>query len=58
LGKACSTHADEIVVRKLNAREHLEDLGIDRRIILKLILKKKIMNEGMDWIHLSEGWGK
>jgi hypothetical protein len=42
LGKACSTHADEIIVRKLNARDRLEDLGIDSRIILNLILKKVI----------------
>jgi hypothetical protein len=34
----------------MNGRDHLEDLGLDRRIILKLILKKQ--SEGM-WTGFS-----
>jgi hypothetical protein len=35
----------------LKEREDLEDLGIDRRIILNWILKKC---ESVDWIHLAQ----
>jgi hypothetical protein len=34
------TGACRFLVRSPEEREHLEDLGIDRRIILKLIFKK------------------
>jgi hypothetical protein len=33
-------------------RDHLEDLGIDGRIILKWILKKA--DWGIDWIHRAQ----
>jgi hypothetical protein len=33
-------------------RDHLEDLGIDGKIILKCILKTE--DEGMDWIAVAE----
>jgi hypothetical protein len=33
----------------LKGREHLEDLGVDRRIILKCIVW-----EGVDWIRLAQ----
>jgi hypothetical protein len=39
--------------------DHLEDLGVDGRIILKLIFKKCNGGGGMDWIDLaqdSERW--
>jgi hypothetical protein len=36
----------------LKEGEHLEDLGVDRRIILKWILKK--CDGGMDWIELAQ----
>jgi hypothetical protein len=32
-------------------KRHLEDLGVDGRIILKYIFKK--WNEGMDWIDMA-----
>jgi hypothetical protein len=43
MGKACGMHGrDEKylqnLVRKLKGRDHLRDLGVDRRIILKWIL--------------------
>jgi hypothetical protein len=36
----------------LRERDHLEYVGIDRRIILKWIFKK--WDGGMDWIYLSQ----
>jgi hypothetical protein len=36
----------------LKGRDHLGDLGIDRRITLKWILKKHV--KGVDWIHLAQ----
>jgi len=33
-------------------RDHLENLGVDWRIILKWIFKKWDGREGMDWIAL------
>ena len=35
----------------------MEDLGVDRRIILKWILKKCGW-EGVDWIHLAQDRGQ
>jgi hypothetical protein len=37
---------------KKKERDHLEDLGLDRRIILKWILKK--YDGGRDWIKLAQ----
>jgi hypothetical protein len=37
---------------KLEIRNHLEDLGVYGRIILKRIFKK--WNRSMDWIDLAE----
>jgi hypothetical protein len=46
VGGACNTHGrDEKWIKKLwsvnlNGRDHLEDLGVDRRIILELTFGK------------------
>jgi len=40
----------------LRAREHLEGLGIDGRIILKWIFKMDVGGWGMDWIDLTQDW--
>ena len=37
---------------KPKRKRHLEELGIDRRIILKLIFKKR--HGGMDWVDLAQ----
>ena len=36
----------------ISEREHMEDLGVDGRIMLKWILKKSA--GGMRWIHLAQ----
>jgi hypothetical protein len=36
----------------LEERSNLRDVGVDGRIILKLVLKRK--NGGMDWIDLAQ----
>jgi hypothetical protein len=40
-------------LENLKGRDHLEDLGIDRRIILEWILRD-IGWEGVEWIHLGQ----
>jgi hypothetical protein len=36
----------------LNRRDHLENLGVGGRIILKLMLKEKF--EDVGWVHLTQ----
>jgi hypothetical protein len=40
-----------VLVGKREGRNHLEDPGVDGRIILKLIVEK--WDGGMDWINLA-----
>lgn len=47
-----SSYAPKISFENRNARDHVADLGIDRKIILKLILNR--WNQGVDWIHLTQ----
>lgn len=42
----------------LGERDHLDDLGLDGRIILKLIFKKWHSKGGMGWIHLAQDRGR
>jgi len=37
-------------LRNLNGKDHLGDLDVDRRVILKLMLK----NSGVDWIYVAQ----
>jgi hypothetical protein len=41
------------LVGRPEGKSHLEDTGVDGRIILKLIFKK--WDGDMDWIHLTQG---
>ena len=52
---ACSTYGGggrrgvyRVLVRRLDGKDHLEDLGVDRRIILKRIIKKWDGGHGLD----------
>jgi len=38
---------------KLRERYHLENIGVDGRIILKWIFKKWVGRGGMDWTDLA-----
>jgi hypothetical protein len=40
-------------LKGLKGRDHLEDLGIDEKIILKLILREIIFG-GVGWIRLAQ----
>ena len=42
----------------LEERDPLEDLGLDGRIILKLIFKKWHSGGGTDWIRLAQDRGR
>jgi hypothetical protein len=62
-GRSCSTHGcDEklnIVVEKLEGKGPLDDIGVDRRIILKCTLRKSSEKDwtggtGRDWIDLAQ----
>jgi hypothetical protein len=44
--------AYRVLVGKTEGNSHLEDRGVDGRIILKWIFNK--WDGGMDWIHLAQ----
>lgn len=56
MGGACSRYRRGMYTglwrENLKGTDHLEDLGIDGRILSKWILKTW-NGEGMDWIHLT-----
>jgi len=58
MGVTCSTYWGRAAVytgfwcKKPRERNHLEDPGVDRRIILRWIFRKWL--GGMDWIYLAQ----
>jgi hypothetical protein len=62
MGGACSTHGGEkrctqgfrVLMRKPEGKDHLEDQGVDGRIILPWI--SRWWDGGMDWIDLAQNW--
>jgi len=52
--------AYRVLVGRTEGREHLEDLGIDRRIIIKWILKNWFgeARTGFSWLRLGRGGGR
>jgi hypothetical protein len=56
----CCTHGEKrnahrILVRKLKERDHLEGLGVERRIILKGVLQKLDERTWAGFIRLTKG---
>jgi hypothetical protein len=43
---------DRVLVGKLREREHMDDPGVDGRIILRSVFRKLV--GGMDWIDVAE----
>jgi hypothetical protein len=62
MGGTCSTYGGRGEVRtgfwwgNVRERDHLEDRGVNRRIILRWILRKWV--GGMDWIDLAQDRGR
>jgi hypothetical protein len=57
MGEVCSAHGGGDMRTKFwfensNRKDHLEDIGIDGSIILKLILRNGVW--GVDWIYLAQ----
>jgi hypothetical protein len=48
-----SRDVDRVFVGKPAGKYHLEDLGVDGKIILKSIFK--VWDGGMDWFDLAQG---
>jgi hypothetical protein len=62
MGGTCSTYGERrgvyrVLVGKSEGKSHLEDPGVDGRVVLKWIFRKLDVG-GMDWIDLAqEGTG-
>jgi hypothetical protein len=53
IGGACSTYGEKIDVHRfwwgnLRLRDHLEDPGVDGRVILRWIFRKRNVRYGLD----------
>ena len=57
MGWACSTYVGlvytEFWLGNLRESDHLQDPGVDGRLILRRIFRKWVVG-GMDWIHLAQ----
>jgi hypothetical protein len=54
MGGACSADGEErglyrVFVGKPDKRDHWGDLGVDKKIILGCIFRKRDMGYGLDW---------
>ena len=56
---ACSMHGGEVGCLQATIRDHLEDRGVDGRIILKWIFKKwdREAWAGLLWLWVRKGGG-
>ena len=56
-GESC-THISEkrrILMRTAEVKSRLEDIGLNRTILLKWILKFRMGGSGPDWTHMGGG---
>lgn len=50
IGRTCNVHAVELLMGESEGKNHLPDLGVDGRIMLKWILN----NQGVVWIETAQ----
>jgi hypothetical protein len=61
MGGTCATYADSILMGKLSDRDHLEDLGIDGKILFKMYVKEVERSgawTGLWWLWIRTGGGR
>jgi len=59
MGRVCSTYGGRLLLGKLRKRDHLEDPGIDGRIILGWIFRKWNLEvwTRLSWLRIGTGDG-